>query len=156
MSDRYKLVQLGNRGGMFYYKDTQTGARKSLKTKNRKSAEKAVFHMNKDPRPEGVVLKSGLYKRPRTILVAYDDMFKIGALSHSRTVPSCQAEPLRRKGHALGLQTGAPWQVRLVQRSSFSDRAQSTRFPLLRMKPLRILTRVARSDWPISPSLIPN
>ncbi len=46
MSDRYKLVQLGNRGGMFYYKDTQTGARKSLKTKDRKAAEKAVFHMN--------------------------------------------------------------------------------------------------------------
>jgi len=46
MSDRYKLVQLGNRDGMFYYKDTQTGARKSLKTKGRKAAEKAVFHMN--------------------------------------------------------------------------------------------------------------
>jgi integrase len=46
MSDRYKLVQLGNRGGMFYYKDTQSGARKSLKTKDRKAAEKAVFHMN--------------------------------------------------------------------------------------------------------------
>ncbi len=46
MSERFKLVKLGNRGGMFYCKDTLTNERKSLHTKDRKEAEKLVFHKN--------------------------------------------------------------------------------------------------------------
>ena len=45
-SERFKLVCLGNRGGMFYCKDTQTGSRTSLKTYDRKEAERLVFHKN--------------------------------------------------------------------------------------------------------------
>ncbi len=45
-SERFKLVCLGNRGGMFYCKDTQTGSRTSLKTFDRKEAERLVFHKN--------------------------------------------------------------------------------------------------------------
>ena len=46
MSDRFTLVKLGNRGGMFYSKDTLTNERKSLHTKDRTEAEKLVFHKN--------------------------------------------------------------------------------------------------------------
>lgn len=44
--DRFRLVRLGNRGGMFYCKDMQTRSRTSLDTKDRKEAEKLVFHKN--------------------------------------------------------------------------------------------------------------
>jgi hypothetical protein len=43
---RFTLVQLGNRGGMFYSKDTQTKLRKSLETKNRAEAERLMVHKN--------------------------------------------------------------------------------------------------------------
>ena len=46
MSDRYRVVRLGNRDGMFYCKDTQTGLRKTLHTKDRKDADRLVLHMN--------------------------------------------------------------------------------------------------------------
>ena len=43
---RFTLVQLGNRGGGFYCKDTQTKLRKSLETKNRAEAERLIVHKN--------------------------------------------------------------------------------------------------------------
>ena len=43
---RFTLVQLGNRGGGFYCKDTQTKLRKSLETKNRAEAERLLIHKN--------------------------------------------------------------------------------------------------------------
>ncbi len=46
MKDRYRVVQLGNRKGMFYCKDTVDGSRTSLGTKVRKEAERLVRHKN--------------------------------------------------------------------------------------------------------------
>lgn len=46
MNERFRLVQLGNRGGGFYCKDNITGSRKSLKTKNRTEAERLILHKN--------------------------------------------------------------------------------------------------------------
>lgn len=46
MSDRYQLVRLGTRNGMYYCKDTLTGSRTSLETKNKKEAKRLVFHKN--------------------------------------------------------------------------------------------------------------
>jgi hypothetical protein len=46
MNQRFRLVQLGNRGGGFYCKDILTGARTSLKTKNRAEAERLILHKN--------------------------------------------------------------------------------------------------------------
>lgn len=46
MKVRFKLVCLGNRGGMFYCKDTKTGSRTSLETKDRAEAERLLFHKN--------------------------------------------------------------------------------------------------------------
>jgi DNA invertase Pin-like site-specific DNA recombinase len=90
--------------------------------------------LNKDPRPKGVVLKNGLCKRPRTVLVAYGDVFKIGTPARSRTASCCEAHPVGKGEDALGLQIGAPRHIRFVQHSSFSDHVQSTWFPLLVMK----------------------
>jgi len=42
--ERYRLVQLGNRKGMVYCKDTLTGSRTSLRTKDRAEAERLVRH----------------------------------------------------------------------------------------------------------------
>jgi hypothetical protein len=44
--ERYRLVQLGNRKGMFYCKDKLTGSRTSLRTKDRAEAESLVGHKN--------------------------------------------------------------------------------------------------------------
>lgn len=46
MKERFRLVQLGNRGGAFYCKDVITRSRTSLKTKNRVEAERLVLHKN--------------------------------------------------------------------------------------------------------------
>lgn len=46
MRERFRLVQLGNRGGAYYCKDIITGSRTSLKTKNRAEAERLVLHKN--------------------------------------------------------------------------------------------------------------
>ena len=40
------MVQLGNRGGGFYCKDSLTGSRTSLDTENRAEAERLVQHKN--------------------------------------------------------------------------------------------------------------
>ena len=44
--ERYLLVCLGTRGGMFYYKDKQTGSRKSLETRNPEEAALLIQHKN--------------------------------------------------------------------------------------------------------------
>src|ERR1017187_259281 len=46
MKQRFRLVQLGNRGGAFYCKDILTGSRTSLKTKDRADAERLILHRN--------------------------------------------------------------------------------------------------------------
>lgn len=46
MKERFRVVQLGNRDGMFYCKDKLTGSRTSLKTKDRKEADRLVQHKN--------------------------------------------------------------------------------------------------------------
>jgi hypothetical protein len=46
MKERFRLVCLGERCGMFYCKDTVSGSRTSLKTKDRKAAEKLIRHKN--------------------------------------------------------------------------------------------------------------
>lgn len=46
MKARYRLVQLGNRGGMYYAKDTISGSRTSLKTKNKREAETQIQALN--------------------------------------------------------------------------------------------------------------
>lgn len=46
MKVRYLVIQRSDRGGMYYCLDTHTGARPSLKTKNRKEAERLVQHQN--------------------------------------------------------------------------------------------------------------
>ena len=46
MKERFRLVCLGDLGGMFYCKDTVSGSRTSLKTKDRKTAEKLIRHKN--------------------------------------------------------------------------------------------------------------
>jgi len=47
--ERYLLVCLGTRDGMFYYKDKETGSRKSLKTRDPEQAELLVQHKNLVP-----------------------------------------------------------------------------------------------------------
>lgn len=44
--ERYRVVRLGNRGDGYYCKDTLTGARPSLETRDRKEAERLVRHKN--------------------------------------------------------------------------------------------------------------
>lgn len=46
MSQRYRTVKIGSRGGMFYYEDTETGIRKSLCTKDEEEAERLVQAKN--------------------------------------------------------------------------------------------------------------
>ena len=46
MSERYRVIQRSERGGMCYCFDTETGARPSLHTKDRKEAERLVAHKN--------------------------------------------------------------------------------------------------------------
>ena len=66
-SERFKLVCLGNRGGMFYCKDTQTGSRTSLKTFDRKEAERLVFHKNEaDGSPTSTGASAWRISRRRT------------------------------------------------------------------------------------------
>ena len=43
---RYRMVRLGTRGGMFHCFDNVTKSRTSLETKNRRDAEKLIFHKN--------------------------------------------------------------------------------------------------------------
>lgn len=46
MSQRYRTVKIGSRGGMFYYEDAETGIRKSLFTKDEEEAERLVQAKN--------------------------------------------------------------------------------------------------------------
>jgi integrase len=60
MKDRYRVVQLGNRKGMFYCKDTVDGSRTSLGTKVRKEAERLVRHKNEALRNPQINRKIGM------------------------------------------------------------------------------------------------
>ena len=60
MKQRFRLVQLGNRGGAFYCKDILTGSRTSLKTKDRADAERLILHRNEALRHPLLNRKIGL------------------------------------------------------------------------------------------------
>jgi integrase len=60
MNERFRLVQLGSRGGAFYCKDVVTGSRTSLKTKNRADAERLVLHKNEALRQPMLNRKIGM------------------------------------------------------------------------------------------------
>jgi hypothetical protein len=68
MKERFRLVQLGNRGGMFYCKDTQTGVRKSLETKDRAEAERLIRHKN-----EAVVATSHINRKIGLVYLSDSD-----------------------------------------------------------------------------------
>lgn len=57
---KYRVVQLGSRNGMFYCRDTETGSRRSLKTKNRKEAQRLVQHKNEALRNPHINRKIGM------------------------------------------------------------------------------------------------
>jgi len=57
---RYRVVCLGDRNGMCYCMDTQTGSRTSLRTKNRKEAERLVQHKNEALKNPGINRKIGM------------------------------------------------------------------------------------------------
>jgi hypothetical protein len=60
MSDRYRVIQRSDRGGMCYCVDTQTDSRTSLETKDRKEAERLVFHKNEALREPAKNRKIGM------------------------------------------------------------------------------------------------
>ena len=46
MKNRFRLIHRGERGGLFYCVDSETGLRSSLKTKDRDAAEQIIFAKN--------------------------------------------------------------------------------------------------------------
>ena len=60
MKERYRIVRLGGRNGMFYCKDKHSGSRTSLKTKDRKTAERLVQHKNEALKNPGINRKIGM------------------------------------------------------------------------------------------------
>jgi hypothetical protein len=60
MRERYRFVRLGNRHGGFYCKDTLTGSRTSLETKDRKEAERLVRHKNESLQNPHINRKIGM------------------------------------------------------------------------------------------------
>jgi len=78
--ERYQVVQLGNRNGMFYCKDTVTGSRTSLHTKNRKEAERLVHHKNETLRNPQINRQIGMSylsaDDPSLVTRIWDDVMK--------------------------------------------------------------------------------
>lgn len=62
MNNRYRLVKVGSRGGVFYYDDTtkKKGFRKSLRTRDEDEAERLVHSMNEADRQPSISRKVGL------------------------------------------------------------------------------------------------
>ncbi len=60
MKERFRLVCLGHRGGMYYCKDTVTGSRPSLETKCQDDAEKLIRHNNESVEQPHINRKIGL------------------------------------------------------------------------------------------------
>jgi integrase len=60
MKARYRLVKMGNRGGMYYAKDTISGSRTSLKTKNKREAETQIQALNESASQPLLSRKLGL------------------------------------------------------------------------------------------------
>jgi len=60
MKERYRVVMLGNRNGAFYCKDTESGSRTSLGTKNRQEAERLVQHKNEALKNPGINRQIGM------------------------------------------------------------------------------------------------
>ena len=60
MKERYRVVRLGSRNGGFYCKDNETGSRTSLKTKDRKEAERLVQHKNEALKNSHINRKIGM------------------------------------------------------------------------------------------------
>lgn len=79
-AERYRVVCLGNRGGGFYCKDTLTGARPSLNTKDRKEAERLVRHKNEALKNPHINRKIGMAYLsavdPNLVTRTWDDVMK--------------------------------------------------------------------------------
>jgi integrase len=60
MKNRYRLVKVGSRGGIFYYDDANTRSRKSLHTKDEDEAERLIHAMNEAECQPSVTRKVGL------------------------------------------------------------------------------------------------
>jgi integrase len=58
--ERYLLVCLGTRDGMFYYKDKKTGSRKSLHTRDHEEAELLIQHKNLVPQSPQINRQIGM------------------------------------------------------------------------------------------------
>ena len=58
MKQRFRLVQLGNRGGAFCCKDILTGARTSLHAKDRGEAERLIQYKNEALQARGRSFKA--------------------------------------------------------------------------------------------------
>ena len=57
MKKRFRLIHRGERGGLFYCVDSQTGKRFSLKTKDRDAAEQIVLAKNQSLRQPALNLQ---------------------------------------------------------------------------------------------------
>lgn len=60
MKNRCRLVQVGSRGGVFYYDDTRDGTRRSLRTAHRKEAERLVHALNESDLQPAMTRRVGL------------------------------------------------------------------------------------------------
>jgi hypothetical protein len=62
--ERYRVVQPGNRNGMFYCQDALTGSRTSLGTKARDAAERIVRHKHESLTNPDINRKNGMAYHP--------------------------------------------------------------------------------------------
>ncbi len=60
MKARFRVTRRGDRDGMFYSKDTLTGERVSLETKDRSEAERLVFHLNEAQKNNSINYRIGM------------------------------------------------------------------------------------------------
>ncbi|MGD0410791.1 MAG: hypothetical protein ABSC18_03750 [Verrucomicrobiota bacterium] len=60
MKNRYRLVKVGCRGGIYYYDDTATGARRSLGTTDEGDAERLVHAKNEADRQPALSRRMGM------------------------------------------------------------------------------------------------
>jgi integrase len=60
MKNRYRIVQVGSRGGVYYYDDTRDGTRRSLRTTNRQQAQRLVHALNEADAQPAMTRRMGL------------------------------------------------------------------------------------------------
>jgi len=69
MKERFRVVKRSDRDGGFYCLDTETGARPSLKTKDRKGAERLVQHKNEALKNPHINRNLPSSSKPRNLLI---------------------------------------------------------------------------------------